>query len=221
MKSSAARTQVVPAQLPLPNQPGDKAISWPSTEFSAIHGVWRRKDRSAFPSEEHIETRRREASSTPSRVGDAALCSVDFVKAAHDAQLRIWILDPKFSTDDEGILEIIAEHTEATDIRILSEAHDEAERRKINGVASFIQDSANGRAPPPLRTISVRWLPRMDKDVFPFLHDRFAIVDDELWHFGATVGGGHKSLNAFTRGWHARDTGAIEFYNHLWTRFGG
>ena len=40
-----------------------------------------------------------------------------------------------------------------------------------------------------------------DPSRYPFVHDRFAIVDDELWHFGATVGGFHHGVNAATRGW--------------------
>lgn len=49
-----------------------------------------------------------------------------------------------------------------------------------------------------------------------FIHDRFAIVDDELWHFGATVGGLHASVNAASRGWRAEDHGAIEFFEEIW-----
>lgn len=32
-------------------------------------------------------------------------------------------------------------------------------------------------------------------------HDRFVCFDDELWHFGGTVGGIQKSLTAFSTGW--------------------
>lgn len=34
-----------------------------------------------------------------------------------------------------------------------------------------------------------------------WVHDRFAIMDQEIWHFGAAVGGMHKKLSAFSRGW--------------------
>ncbi len=33
------------------------------------------------------------------------------------------------------------------------------------------------------------------------VHDRFAIMDQEIWHFGAAVGGMHGSLSAYSRGW--------------------
>lgn len=33
------------------------------------------------------------------------------------------------------------------------------------------------------------------------VHDRYALIDSELWHFGSTVGGGHPDLSCATRGW--------------------
>lgn len=33
------------------------------------------------------------------------------------------------------------------------------------------------------------------------IHDRFALLDDEIWHFGWTVCGIGNSLNAYSRGW--------------------
>ena len=36
--------------------------------------------------------------------------------------------------------------------------------------------------------MEVLWKAALDKHIFPFLHDRFAIVDRDLWHFGSTVG---------------------------------
>ena len=35
---------------------------------------------------------------------------------------------------------------------------------------------------------------------FDHIHDRFAIIDDELWHFGATVGGFHSQVSAAQEG---------------------
>lgn len=63
-------------------------------------------------------------------------------------------------------------------------------------------------------TPDVQW--RCETPVSIDLHDRFAIVDDELWHFGATVGGCHRSVNAFSRGWSAAETHAEDYFFHLW-----
>ena len=32
-------------------------------------------------------------------------------------------------------------------------------------------------------------------------HDRYALIDQELWHFGSTVGGGYPLLSSVSRGW--------------------
>lgn len=36
---------------------------------------------------------------------------------------------------------------------------------------------------------------------FPYIHDRFVLADNELWHFGADVGGGYEGISAISRGW--------------------
>jgi hypothetical protein len=55
------------------------------------------------------------------------------------------------------------------------------------------------------------------ESAFPYVHDRFAIIDDELWHFGATVGGLHERVNAATRGWVADEHCAAGFFEQAWT----
>ncbi len=48
------------------------------------------------------------------------------------------------------------------------------------------------------------------------VHDRFAIFDDELWHFGGTVGGIMKAVNAYSRGWNSEDHRAKDFFDDIW-----
>lgn len=48
------------------------------------------------------------------------------------------------------------------------------------------------------------------------IHDRFAIIDNELWHFGATVGGFHRDVNAMSRGWNAEAHDAVQFFDTAW-----
>ncbi|HIF9401338.1 TPA: hypothetical protein ACX6RY_001288 [Photobacterium damselae] len=59
----------------------------------------------------------------------------------------------------------------------------------------------------------------LDSNKYPYLHDRFAVVDGELWHFGATVGGLHHSLNAFSRGWDDNDHNFKNFFEDVWRRY--
>lgn len=49
-----------------------------------------------------------------------------------------------------------------------------------------------------------------------FLHDRFAVTDNELWHFGGTVGGLEKKMTAVSRGWNAETRNFITFFDHTW-----
>lgn len=53
------------------------------------------------------------------------------------------------------------------------------------------------------------------------IHDRFAIIDNELWHFGATVGGFHRNVNAVSRGWNAETHNAVQFFDTVWNMANG
>jgi hypothetical protein len=46
------------------------------------------------------------------------------------------------------------------------------------------------------------------------VHDRFAVVDDELWHFGSTVGGAHQAFSAVSRGWSSEEF--CDVYESIW-----
>jgi phosphatidylserine/phosphatidylglycerophosphate/cardiolipin synthase-like enzyme len=147
-----------------------------------------------------------------------------FVDAVREAQERIWILDgyffasPSEKIDNEDYVLEIANwfhaRLDATDIRILTKVH----QQFSTDMASLfrIQENEINR----LRgggkqkcSIKIR---QTLKQKFDFMHDRFAVVDDELWHFGATVGGFHTSVSAVSRGWCANETGAVHFFNLAW-----
>ena len=66
------------------------------------------------------------------------------------------------------------------------------------------------------RRVEVQWSSTLDKNSFPFLHDRFAILDGALWHFGSTVGGGHPGLTAVSGPWPAIETRAVAFFDECW-----
>lgn len=62
----------------------------------------------------------------------------------------------------------------------------------------------------------IQWIDYLHKEPSTDIHDRFAIVDNELWHFGADVGGAHLSINAASRGWNAEERGAVRFFDNVW-----
>jgi hypothetical protein len=104
----------------------------------------------------------------------------------------------------------------ANDIRFLTNAHEDraqqdAIQKQFNERIAAINRGAPRRA--GAATIEIRFsLGRK----FPYVHDRFAIIDSELWHFGATVGGLHSLVNAATRGWDAQAHDAVRFFDDAW-----
>lgn len=173
--------------------------------------------RNQFPTDvQTIHARRHSLDPTPMNAfRNAVMRSVD----------RVWVVDEYFLTSDKGaradarimkILEWLHDGLIASDIRILTKKHDEVtenmlrlfEDRELTINASQTRRSKKCR---------IQVCTRLNVG-FNYMHDRFAIVDDELWHFGATVGGFHPSVNAASRGWDAVDSGAIEFFELAWRK---
>lgn len=50
------------------------------------------------------------------------------------------------------------------------------------------------------------------------IHDRFVLLDDEIWHFGGTVGGVNLHLTAYSRGWIDRDRRFKGYLNEIITK---
>ncbi len=45
------------------------------------------------------------------------------------------------------------------------------------------------------------------------MHDRFAIMDQEIWHCGAAVGGMHEKMSAVSRGWKDVDHALQKYFD--------
>ncbi len=50
---------------------------------------------------------------------------------------------------------------------------------------------------------------------FLYIHDRFALIDDAVWHFGATIGAMHRSYNAFSGPWYDKNNAMSKFFHFL------
>lgn len=48
-----------------------------------------------------------------------------------------------------------------------------------------------------------------------YIHDRFAIMDKEIWHCGSTVGGMHEKMTVLTRGWPDVDNRLRDFFREV------
>ena len=148
-----------------------------------------------------------------------------FIEAAWIAQDRIFVLDDFLFKPKEGqsqqsryeqILFWLHADLVANDIRFLTNAHENrAEQDAIQKQFNEHVAATNQRAPRRAGAAKIEIRFSLGKK-FPYVHDRFAIIDNELWHFGATVGGLHSLVNAATRGWDAEAHDAVRFFNDAW-----
>lgn len=126
------------------------------------------------------------------RPGWSPQVSEEFFDALNCAQERLWIMDPYFD-GKVGLasLWLSLQHTNLSEIRVIG--HDPIPQSWI--------DERRRREP---ISVNIEW-----RQGFPELHDRFAIIDDEAWHFGSTVGGGYFRFGAATRGWDADELATL------------
>lgn len=185
-------------------------IIWPSADGYGDNGA----DFTRFPGLRAIKARQ-SAEEVPMLAA--------FLEATGAAQQRIWILDDYLFKTRNGkplqgridqVMQIFPLTLVGNDIRLLT--------KEIHGENRNISDQLQGHAS-QINGFTRNRVGRCQIDVrftlashFPHVHDRFAIIDDELWHFGATVGGLHELVNAASRGWRTDDHGAIEFFELAW-----
>ena len=140
---------------------------------------------------------------------------VAFEVAVESALTRVLVLDPHFDEVGLTVLGPALSRSQALDVRLLTSRSDiddqdrERRRKELVDYRNLYWSGPGG--------VEVRWSTNLDRHSFPFLHDRFAIVDDGLWHFGSTVGGGHPGLTAASGPWSASDTRAVEFFEECWS----
>ena len=203
----------VNAAAPIKRPYPDQRILWPTSRGYGDDGG---SDSGAFPTLTAIKARR--AASPPEPL-------TAFVEAVRIAQDRILVLDDFLFKPKEGqsrqsryeqILCWLPDGLVANDIRFLTNAHeDRAEQDAIQRLFNDRVVTINQRAQRQFGSAKIEIRFSLGRK-FPYVHDRFAIIDDELWHFGATVGGLHSLVNAATRGWNAEAHAAIRFFNEAW-----
>jgi hypothetical protein len=121
-----------------------------------------------------------------------------FVEAVAFAEERVLILDPHFEGDGLVAIWPALDQTVAN-VRILTRR-----KKEFDGwlVEQMLHLPENVEA-------------RQSRHPF---HDRLAVVDADLWHFGSTVGGGHHELSAASSGWHMHARGVATLFEAWWER---
>jgi hypothetical protein len=205
-KQDIAREEIAPFPKP--------KILWPSIEYG--RGI-QSSSSEQFPSEDRIKTRYENTTLDQEEKNALVVYALDeFEYAIMEAVERLWIIDSNF--DAFGVASILdaVSSSHVKQIWILTGAKAQKEYR--NDWLSLLKKARNDRKAKDHTPGDIQWKIGLSNEKYPYLHDRFAIVDQELWHFGATVGGGHPSLNAASRGWDADKTGAIAFFKNVWFR---
>lgn len=132
------------------------------------------------------------------------------------AEVHVLVLDHHFDKQGADILGGALILSQVRDVRVLTgwRSLDDSDREELVNVLteSCNEERRDGRQ------VEVRWRATLSRAGFPFLHDRFAITDGALWHFGATVGGGHSGLTAVSGPWPATETRAVLFFEECWRR---
>lgn len=205
--------KVVAAAAPIIRPIPEPQILWPTYVGYGDNG---QSDSTVFPRLAAIKSRH------GARPPDALTA---FVEATWSAQDRILILDGYLLGSEKGSVpqvrydEILFWFTDglaANEIRILTSGFaDPPEQQEIKRQFDERAQRINQISPRRGGKVKIEISFSLGA-TFPYVHDRFAIVDNELWHFGATVGGLHVDVNAATRGWDANAHQAVRFFDEAW-----
>jgi hypothetical protein len=181
------------------------------TEFPELQAVFDRRN-SHDPSKHDPEAYQKRC---------LQFCLKEFLKSISYSTEHLLIVDPYFGrsvqNDRSTSLPVVREalsFSRVNMVRIVSHA---CEKR-----IEVLQSLRKARTPKELNRkeeADIRWRvmksPRSGSQKSP-LHDRFAVVDEELWHFGGDVGVAHPALTITSRGWDAREKRAVSFFDELW-----
>lgn len=165
-------------------------------------------DARRFPDNDEYHARR--------KLGIGGAMSMEFRSAVRRARNRIWVLDDYLFANEKSVQRLIDVlfETAATDIKLATSEKSGAKEWAL--FLKALEPDFRRRNPATRIQVSLN-LRKMELRDMVDVHDRFAVIDDVLWHCGATIGGLHDFINAITFGWSVRETKAAEFFDRLWT----
>ena len=190
------RPRAVGAAVPLP-APAKAPVGIPRIRWVVLDDTLQRADALVAPSIAVLQR---------NRGNNERLWSPELLAALTAAVERVWILD-RYASGLDGV-------------RFYRQAIPRANAASIRIVSKTVPEASVVKELEPLAAgVDLEWR-AINKDGSPWVHDRFAIIDDELFHFGSTVGGGHPTLNAYSAGFDANVTGmARAFEQDVWGRW--
>ncbi|OQW90683.1 MAG: hypothetical protein BWK78_06420 [Thiotrichaceae bacterium IS1] len=215
MKLPSSHAKERPPESIRKEVPLEPKILWPSIEYG--QGI-QPYSSTTFPLGDSITNRYKNTTIDKDEKEALVYALEEFQYAIMEAKDRLWIMDSNF--DAYGVASILEalQSSHVKQIWILTGKKD-SQKEHIPYWKLQLENVRNERQAKDHIPADIQWKTGLSNEKYPYLHDRFAIVDHELWHFGATVGGGHPSLNAATRGWDADQTKAITFFMDVWYRY--
>ena len=178
---------------------GRPQLLWPSITFQGMKS----QDAQHFPCLPYVHARRKAC------CNGAAMKLVAFEAAVSDAKERLLVLDPHFDKVGVDALQDAFIRSQVRTVQFLTGGGKDNRESWRKNLEQCINDNRKDD-----NEVVVEW-----RSTPPILHDRFAIVDTALWHFGATVGGGHNSVNAASGPWPADEMRAPAFFDECWRMY--
>lgn len=124
---------------------------------------------------------------------------------------RVWVIDGYLSDEPDVAEELflIVTGADVEQTRVITSRQDRWD--EVRRCAERYNTESRRSARIELGFVSSR-----EKGFGALPHDRFALVDEVLWHWGATVGGGYSGINACSYGWNGSFRGVSRWFDELW-----
>lgn len=128
-----------------------------------------------------------------------------FLSAIRTVRLRVWILDKHFEGPEYEILReplvtvfklAKRERRQKPVVRILTARYDDLRTTLADGHRAI--DGVE------IRSCNAGY------------HDRYALLDSDLWHFGSTVGGAQQKLSCASHGWTSHAEAFSQLFDDWW-----
>lgn len=202
----------VPSPIVVPEKRAPSLKFVPKLAWPSLTASYEATDLDRFPNQNEENWR--------FGLGEFGSVSPAFISAIRSARERVWLVDEYlfatgnstgktfFDTFDRAIFESAAQEF------LLIGSPKSGHEQQVRAFKDLQAQRRFGRRHEPFKIeIALNHVRQRDPRA---PHDRFAIIDDELWHWGANVGGTHHHVNAYSRGWSAADTEAISYFERLW-----
>lgn len=140
-----------------------------------------------------------------------------FLYAIMDAY-KVDIIDQYFDITTCKMLSIALGASNVQQIRVICGQKNRLNLSQYEENMNQARHRAEGANGKEVFNIKVKWIQENTRNAKKIhrIHDRYALIDSELWHFGGNTACNMRSLTCATRGWSVLETKADIMFNYLW-----